>query len=146
MGSGLGALASPLSGVHLGALTGEGGAFGDDDDEAEGEGSGGEAADADRRQAASAGSGGDASATAGASREQGAGPAPARRPATRGAGLGSSFEVLPDTKPRLRWTPELHDRFVEVVAQLGGADVATPKAILSHLSMKARGAVRETGL
>ena len=29
--------------------------------------------------------------------------------------------VLP-TKPRLKWTPELHERFIEAVTQLGGAD------------------------
>ena len=27
-----------------------------------------------------------------------------------------------DPKPRLRWTAELHERFVDAVAQLGGAD------------------------
>lgn len=27
-----------------------------------------------------------------------------------------------DPKPRLRWTSELHDRFVDAVAQLGGPD------------------------
>ncbi|KAH7515961.1 hypothetical protein FEM48_Zijuj10G0083800 [Ziziphus jujuba var. spinosa] len=27
-----------------------------------------------------------------------------------------------DAKPRLKWTPELHQRFVEAVSQLGGAD------------------------
>lgn len=27
-----------------------------------------------------------------------------------------------DPKPRLRWTSELHDRFVDAVSQLGGPD------------------------
>lgn len=33
-----------------------------------------------------------------------------------------SIVASTDPKPRLRWTPELHDRFVDAVAQLGGAD------------------------
>lgn len=33
-------------------------------------------------------------------------------------------------KQRLRWTSDLHDRFVDAVTQLGGADRATPKAVL----------------
>lgn len=41
------------------------------------------------------------------------------------------------SKARLRWTPELHDRFVAAVHQLGGADRATPKGILNM--MKAEG-------
>ena len=39
-------------------------------------------------------------------------------------------------KPRLRWTPELHARFVAVVNQLGGAEVATPKAILQEMNVE----------
>ncbi|XP_015895131.3 myb family transcription factor PHL8 isoform X2 [Ziziphus jujuba] len=35
-----------------------------------------------------------------------------------------------DAKPRLKWTPELHQRFVEAVSQLGGADKATPKSLM----------------
>ncbi|KAJ9174271.1 hypothetical protein P3X46_017313 [Hevea brasiliensis] len=35
-----------------------------------------------------------------------------------------------DPKPRLKWTSELHQRFVEAVKQLGGADKATPKSLM----------------
>ncbi|KAA8518256.1 hypothetical protein F0562_015861 [Nyssa sinensis] len=34
------------------------------------------------------------------------------------------------SKTRIRWTQDLHDRFVECVNRLGGAEKATPKAIL----------------
>ncbi|XP_062105703.1 two-component response regulator ARR11-like [Humulus lupulus] len=38
--------------------------------------------------------------------------------------------------PRLRWTPELHDLFVDAVRILGGKDKATPKRILQTMSVK----------
>ncbi|KAL0310815.1 UNVERIFIED_CONTAM: protein PHR1-LIKE 2 [Sesamum angustifolium] len=41
-----------------------------------------------------------------------------------------------DPKPRLRWTADLHDRFVDAVTQLGGPSKATPKAILRTMGVK----------
>lgn len=41
-----------------------------------------------------------------------------------------------DPKPRLRWTADLHDRFVDAVAQLGGPDKATPKSIMRTMGVK----------
>ncbi|KAK1386731.1 hypothetical protein POM88_014909 [Heracleum sosnowskyi] len=35
-----------------------------------------------------------------------------------------------NAKQRLRWTSDLHDRFVDAIAQLGGPDRATPKGVL----------------
>ncbi|KAJ8564668.1 hypothetical protein K7X08_001128 [Anisodus acutangulus] len=40
-----------------------------------------------------------------------------------------------DAKPRLKWTPELHQRFVDAVTQLGGADKATPKSLMSVMNI-----------
>ncbi|XP_042412636.1 myb-related protein 2-like isoform X2 [Zingiber officinale] len=42
----------------------------------------------------------------------------------------SGLVLSTDAKPRLKWTPELHDKFIEAVNQLGGADKATPKAVM----------------
>ncbi|CAI9768392.1 unnamed protein product [Fraxinus pennsylvanica] len=38
--------------------------------------------------------------------------------------------------PRLRWTPDLHLRFVNAVERLGGQDRATPKLVLQLMDMK----------
>ncbi|KAI9399147.1 hypothetical protein POPTR_002G056700v4 [Populus trichocarpa] len=38
--------------------------------------------------------------------------------------------------PRLRWTPVLHEHFVEAVESLGGKYKATPKRILQMMSVK----------
>ncbi|XP_062231695.1 myb-related protein 2-like isoform X2 [Phragmites australis] len=47
-----------------------------------------------------------------------------------GNAQGDSGLVLStDAKPRLKWTPELHQRFVDAVNQLGGADT-TPKTVM----------------
>ncbi|XP_042400264.1 myb-related protein 2-like isoform X2 [Zingiber officinale] len=42
----------------------------------------------------------------------------------------SGLVLSTDAKPRLKWRPELHDKFIEAVNQLGGADKATPKAVM----------------
>lgn len=41
-----------------------------------------------------------------------------------GGGVGGSGGVVMtrDPKPRLRWTSDLHDRFVDAVTKLGGPD------------------------
>ncbi|XP_078181662.1 myb-related protein 2-like isoform X3 [Carex rostrata] len=42
----------------------------------------------------------------------------------------SGLVLSTDAKPRLKWTPELHQRFIEAVHQLGGAEKATPKTVM----------------
>ncbi|WOK94733.1 Myb family transcription factor APL-like [Canna indica] len=48
----------------------------------------------------------------------------------------SGLVLTTDPKPRLRWTVELHDRFVDAVNQLGGPDKATPKTIMRVMGVK----------
>ncbi|GAB4854717.1 Myb transcription factor ipn2 [Ancistrocladus abbreviatus] len=48
----------------------------------------------------------------------------------------SGLVLTTDPKPRLRWTVELHDRFVDAVSQLGGPDKATPKTIMRVMGVK----------
>ncbi|KAL8150163.1 hypothetical protein V2J09_019971 [Rumex salicifolius] len=35
-----------------------------------------------------------------------------------------------EAKPRLKWTPQLHQRFVDAVKSIGGAEKATPKSLM----------------
>ncbi|XP_074573232.1 protein PHR1-LIKE 2-like [Curcuma longa] len=49
---------------------------------------------------------------------------------------GPTLALTADPKPRLRWTAELHERFVDAVAQLGGSEKATPKAIMRTMGVK----------
>ncbi|KAI9107603.1 hypothetical protein K1719_021266 [Acacia pycnantha] len=53
-----------------------------------------------------------------------------------GNGSGDSGLVLStDAKPRLKWTADLHTRFIEAVNQLGGADKATPKTVMKLMGI-----------
>ncbi|KAL6859368.1 hypothetical protein ACP4OV_017627 [Aristida adscensionis] len=38
-------------------------------------------------------------------------------------------------RPRLRWTRQLHERFVLAVSELGGADKATPKSVMAAMAV-----------
>ncbi|KAL0443112.1 UNVERIFIED_CONTAM: Myb family transcription factor IPN2 [Sesamum latifolium] len=48
----------------------------------------------------------------------------------------SGLVLTTDPKPRLRWTVELHERFVDAVTQLGRPDKATPKTIMRVMGVK----------
>ncbi|GAV58626.1 Myb_DNA-binding domain-containing protein/Myb_CC_LHEQLE domain-containing protein [Cephalotus follicularis] len=57
-----------------------------------------------------------------------------------GAGNAYPYEngvvTTRDPKPRLRWTADLHDQFLDAVTKLGGPDKATPKYVLRLMGIK----------
>ncbi|KAL1820946.1 hypothetical protein ACET3Z_015815 [Daucus carota] len=63
---------------------------------------------------------------------------PERHPFLQGGNAAgdSSLVLSTDAKPRLKWTPDLHERFIEAVNQLGGADKATPKSVLRLMGIQ----------
>lgn len=51
-------------------------------------------------------------------------------------GVGGNNHNPLASRQRLRWTHELHERFVDAVAQLGGPDRATPKGVLRIMGVQ----------
>ncbi|KAL6562512.1 hypothetical protein OROGR_003519 [Orobanche gracilis] len=46
-----------------------------------------------------------------------------------------SFVLSNDAKPRMKWTQDLHQRFVDAINHLGGAEKATPKSLMRVMAV-----------
>ncbi|CAI9771372.1 unnamed protein product [Fraxinus pennsylvanica] len=55
---------------------------------------------------------------------------------SNGGNNANNNPSLASKQQRLRWTHELHERFVDAVAQLGGPDRATPKGVLRVMGVR----------
>ena len=64
-----------------------------------------------------------------------AAPAVAKR-ANTDSGVEKKPGARAQGKQRLRWTPQLHRRFVEAVDLLGGLDMATPKGVMQIMEVE----------
>lgn len=58
------------------------------------------------------------------------------QPSSSLGGDSGRLDASGRSKPRLRWTPELHHRFVLAVNTLGGPDRATPKGIMNYMQVE----------
>ncbi|XP_010244819.1 PREDICTED: myb family transcription factor PHL7 isoform X2 [Nelumbo nucifera] len=59
-------------------------------------------------------------------------------PSNVGSNVNNNNNNSPNlaSRQRLRWTHDLHERFVDAVAQLGGPDRATPKGVLRVMGVQ----------